>query len=818
MIKPDTPRFVPKEFNPTDEQSAIQLSKSKVVIIQANAGAAKTTTLALRIGEALARGLDPQQILALTFTPEARDVLKKRLVDIGVPHATAARLRVATFEEFSIQSLQKIELRKVASIAHIKDLKFYVDAALQNVSDNHIGKLEYLVTDTSTLALSQFFDAQLELKATMRLQGDVEGLTDDEISDALGVPFSTCLAIREYERIRLGRDNDVLFRGQFDATYDLACMLDADPSTLALLPRYRIVLCDELHDLNEASFHLLRHLIDPQTGYFIGAGDSDQVIHSRLGASEEFMRSRFGAQYPTTVTALPLTFSFRHGPHLAYAVAAFKSKSVDSLLTMLTAIDQLHYDGADGVSCADQVINSLLQWKKSGQALDRCTILIREQHQSIAIENALMHANIHYRTLEMPRYLEREEILFLRGMIAIALDNFASTDKARRGAIFDAVASFAEVSFARDEDVGQLRQSVIDEPVALNWLFSGRVDQRGARDVAGKVKAVLDRLHIAKASQPADHVLGELRQQLTGLLEFVNGEAHHTADPTLTRALNEVEQQVSTMTDYLEGHVMSVAPANLLHALRNNLLTLLSTLEQLAAGDVKQRMATVVTYMRNLDPETRADVVLRDICGLIRIEDLAKRLYVHPHEARVVTKSIAGFVKAAEKMQLNLRQFSEWIAAADKVGSSKKDKQCVQLDCVRNAKGKEFEHVILPYLEQGEFPFERADPKEEDNLFYVAITRAISALTLISPKDAGLRSVFIGRMNINGINARAQAAVDRNTGRGRAAGRIEFKATGDDWALAKAQGALWDFTRKVFYLKDGQDPAPFARWIRRDRD
>lgn len=818
MTQPDAPRFVPKDIDPTDEQTAIQLSKSKVVIIKANAGAAKTTTLALRIGEAIARGLDPEQILALTFTPEARDVLKRRLGEIGIPFATVARLRIVTFEEFSIQSLEKIELRKVPSIAHIKDLKFYVDAALQNVSDNYSDKLEYLVTDTSTLALSQFFHTQLELKATMRLQGDFADRTEDEVSDALGVTFSTFLTIMEYERIRLGRDSEVLFRGRFDATYDLACMLDADPSAPPLLPRYRIVLCDELHDLNEASFRLLQHLIDPQYSYFIGAGDIDQVIHSRLGASEEFMRSRFRAPAPATLPTYLLTYSFRHGPHLAYAVEAFKSKPVDSLLALRTEIRQLHYDDTDGVSCADQVVKSLLQWKQSGQALERCTILIREPHQSIAIENALMHADLHYRTLEMPRYLEREEILFLRGMIAIALNNFASTDKGKRGAIFDAVATFAEVSFARDENVGQLRQAVIDEPVALNWLFSGRVDQRGAKDVCEKVRAVAERLQIARTSQPADHVLGELRQQLSGLLEFARGEAPHQADPTLTRALNEVEQQVTTMTDYLEQHVMTMAAEPLLQMLRNNLLTLLSYLDQLAAGDVKQRMANVVAYMRKLDPDTRADVVLRHICALMKIEDLAKRLYVHPHEARVVSKSIAGFVKAAEKMQLNLRQFSEWIAAADKYVSAKKDKHCVQLDCVRNAKGKEFEHVILPYLEQGEFPFDRADPKEEDNLFYVAITRAISALTLISPKDAGLRSAFIERMNINGTKARAQAAVDRNANQGRAAARIEFKANGADWTVAKAQGAHWDFTRKIFYLKDGQDPAPFARWLGRDKD
>ncbi len=810
-------RFIPKDLQPTDEQKAIQGSTSKVVVIKANAGAAKTTTLALRIGEAIARRLDPKDILVLTFTPEARDVLRTRLVDVGIPPATVAKLRIVTFEEFSIQSLEQIESRKTRQIGHIKELKFYVDTALQNVSDNYSNKVEYLVTDTSSLALSQFFHTQLELKATMRLQADLDDKTEDEISDILGVTYSTSLAIMEYERIRLSRDADVLFRGPFDATYDLACLLDAEEGAAALLPRYRLILCDELHDLNEAAFHLLQHLIDPDYSYFIGAGDIDQVIHSRLGASDEFMSTRLRAQYPHAV-AYPLTYSFRHGPHIAYVAGAFKNKPSDSLLPLRSEIQQLHYDGDNSAACAEQVVLSLQQWKAAGKALDGCTILLREPHQAIGIENALMRAKINYRTLEMPRYLEREEILFMRGMIAIALNNFSTTEKGKRGAIFDAVATFAEVSFARDENIGQLRQAVIDEPVALNWLFSGRVDQRGAKDVSDKVRAVVGRVQADSSAQPADHVLGSLRQQLDSLLEYARSEASGSTDTMLARAVGEVDQQVEAMIDYLQMNVMAVSAESLLQALRNNLRTLLAYLDQLAAGDVKQRMASVVTYMRELDPDVRADVVLRHICQLMNIDALAKRLYIHPHEARVVSRSIAGFIDAAEKMQLNLREFSEWIASADKYGSGKKDKACVQLDCVHNAKGKEFEHVILPYLEQGEFPFDRADRKEEENLFYVAITRAISALTLIAPKDASRRSSFIERLQVSATRQRAETALERNSqrlSRAPSASRVEFRATGDDWALARAAGAHWDATRKVFYLKDGQDSAPFARWMGR---
>ncbi len=73
MNDANPPRFTPQGLIPTPEQTAIQLAQHKVVLVDANAGAAKTTTLAIRIGEALARKLAPEQILALTFTPEARD-------------------------------------------------------------------------------------------------------------------------------------------------------------------------------------------------------------------------------------------------------------------------------------------------------------------------------------------------------------------------------------------------------------------------------------------------------------------------------------------------------------------------------------------------------------------------------------------------------------------------------------------------------------------------------------------------------------------------------------------------------------------------
>ena len=136
-----------------------------------------------------------------------------------MPAQTVARLPIAKFEQWAMESLQLLGQGGVATIGHIKELKPYFDAALESVSEVYSGTVEYLVSDTSTAALSQFFHAQLELKATLRLQADLEDADEDELSGALGMSYSTALAIRQYERIRLRGHGDVQFCGPFDATY-----------------------------------------------------------------------------------------------------------------------------------------------------------------------------------------------------------------------------------------------------------------------------------------------------------------------------------------------------------------------------------------------------------------------------------------------------------------------------------------------------------------------------------------------------------------------------------------------------------------------
>lgn len=699
-------KFLPTGFVPTAEQRSIQTSRNRTTLVIANAGAAKTTTLALRIGEALTRGLPPEKILALTFTDEAKQVLRSRLQEVGIAYATARRVEVRTMEGYAQRVLANIEDGKPKALNSHREQRLHALAALESVSLNNPQYSDSIDVRIDNAAVSQFLDNLLRLKSTMRIS--VDGHDDPQyMAESAGIPLTDYLWAVEYERLRVGIFGRVTARGYFDASYDLACRLRDDSDTRLLLPPFDLVVCDELHDLNEASFQILEALLSVGKSYFIGVGDKDQVIYSHLGADESFMQHRIASSFPDCIK-LPLTMTYRHGPHLAYAVGAFKQKPVDSSLPVRTEICESTYGPG---ACGAEVIKAVLQWKQDRKPLDECGILLRDSHQSIEIESALMNAGVQYRTLTMNSYLQREEILFLRGMIAIALDDFHNVASPNtREAIVQSLATFAQVPLT-PRDLREAQVSLSKEPAMLKHFFDGQIQRVGS----------------AAAST---------------------------------------------------------------------------------------RIADSVSYLRDLSADIPSHVALEEVCRIIDMDTLARRLFVNPYDASVVAKSVRGFITTAKNSEKTLRQFSEWIGVAEAFAGARPIKNAVLIDCVAYVKGKEFEHVVLPFMDASEFPNSLRELEEERNLFYVATTRARSRLTLIAPEAPSLRSPFLTQMQLDSVQARADNALRRNLALpAKEVGQRDLKVAYANKDVVKALGAQWDKTRRVWYVPADMDLEPFKHWL-----
>lgn len=639
--------FVAKTIEPTSEQAYIQKAASNTIIIKANAGAAKTTTLALRIGEALACGVAPERILALTFTRPAVRAMRDALTKVGVPYEKSRRLGIHTFDTFAAKLLESIERKAVPSRERPEELAPFVWGAVKRLD---LGVQVDIV--------ESFLKASARLKGTLqrdRLLWESEPI-DDDAAENMGVEPVLLRLFAAYENsrypVRDGCDRPY-FRAEFDATYDLARLI-ADPEMATRLSEIgawpfdlQHLLVDEMHDLNFAAFTILRALLQTQPARFCGVGDFDQVVHQANGAERKFMEKGVDLGDERPIDFPPLTATRRFGVTLARAAGRLTNKKYSSETEHKTQIVCRAYADDGGLDCASRVAVVVREWIEQCKGNSpNLVILLRHSYQSVSIENELIRTSQPYEVLDgLTRYVMQPEVLLVRALLAVALGDYEqlkSKQTLRRLVV--AVASFCGAGLSHRDDERESSQERLDEAI--------------------------------------DYVTNDP----SALGPFLEHQVLANGDPAMVkhmRAAIAVARSVrgSDMFDQF------------IDALSMKVLVATAFVEQ-------QRRTDAIAYMDGLKQAARSF-------------STAKEFFVGLNKAET-------------------RGHSSNNAHKDALGDAKTRRQLVTLATVASVKGLEFDHVVLPFLSQDAFPAPLAlSSTDERNLFYVGVTRARKALTLL---------------------------------------------------------------------------------------
>jgi DNA helicase II / ATP-dependent DNA helicase PcrA len=654
-MPPDTPSrtasFVPKALQPTDEQFAIQTAPDRTIVVEANAGAAKTTTLALRMAESWRRGTQPEQVLALTYTPPACEALGGALARIGVPHEVVRRFRIQTFEAFCEEVLQEIGGGPVPLYEHDEQLRPHVWAAIRRVEADERdrwGSELILPALGDNGAVEDVLRVAIRLKGTMR---DVLERGDSSVSPdyaaSIGVDYTQLRIFLAYERIRRRENAErPLFRGPLDATYDLARLLLEGEALqdLRSWPRgVRVLVVDEMHDLNEAMFRVLQELLDTTAAFFCGVGDFDQVLHAAAGADAGFMGRAIEERTRRTVRRYPLTHSYRFGRSLAVEAGRIAGKPYGSRAAHDTVLALQSYDTP--AQCAVSVAEAACAWQRRPKAkMSELSILLRHPYQSVLVENALLERGLPYTVRGFDSYLVRPEVLFVRGVLAVATDDIASVADDR------------------------VREQVMQ---ALMFFSGSRIQVRGREE--------------------------------------------ESQEALLLDALRSVKEAPGFLTHFFENQILRTAePA------------------------MQRRLKAAVRVAR----EQAGPTVLACLLEALEIERLVRDVYVSARRRREALGNLEALQLAAMNFGSAADYFRSLNAAEQKQRQLKKTASLV-IAGIPDVKGLEFDHVLLPFLAQGEFPSSGSD-REERNLFYVAMTRARRFLTMWA--SAARPSEFVERM------------------------------------------------------------------------
>ena len=634
------PLFQTRAFTPKPEQLAVQTAGARSLLIEANAGAAKTTTLALRMAESWQRGTAPDAFLALVHTDTACGALQAALKKIGVPAPVRQRMRVATFEQFCTSVLADAKAQPVPVLVTPEQLRPHVWQAVQQVENAQGGRWRdalQLPSQGDSGFVEEFLAVAGRLKGTLADEHARDGqAASPDYADALGVDFTLLRVFLAGERLRLGGlADEPLFRGPHDATYDLARALHqgAVPADYPRWPLGVRSLCvDEMHDMNQATFTVLAALLNSTFSLFCGVGDRDQVLFGSSGADARFMQGAITEATGRAVLRLPLTPSHRFGRRLAAKVGRLAAKPYASTAAHDTGVSLQVYE--DGAQCVQLVLAELAHWRATPRArMDQFAVLLRHAHLSVGIENALIAAGVPYTLNGFDSYLLRPEVLLVRGLLAVATDNFDS----------------------------------VADPRTRNALVHALLFFCGARIVvAGR-----------------------------------EGESQHTL---LADAVRSVGDNPLLLQDFFRNQILrNAAPA-----MRRRLLAAVAVAQQPPAPDMLQRVLDAL----EMDTLIQGALVSRQ-----RRQDAQGNIAGLCAAARGFASAQAYFVhlNKAEQSQATLRSTASLV-----------------LTSIAQAKGLEFEHVVVPYLEHDIFPAPQSRPGEEQNTLYVAMTRARSQLTLLA--------------------------------------------------------------------------------------
>lgn len=378
-----------------EQQQAVQHTEGPLLIL-AGAGSGKTKVLTVRIAYLLAQGVNPYEILAITFTNKAAKEMKSRVE--GLVGDVANRIWLSTFHSFCAKFL-RFELDNFLgynsnfTIYDTSDSQVVLKAALKalNLDDKYypVGAM-----------ISAISDAKNKLMFASDYRKQARDFYQQKVAD-----------VYEYYERELRKNNALDFD---DLLLVAVKLLQSNAAVLEKYSkRFKYVMIDEYQDTNHAQY-LLAYLLSSHWKNIAVVGDADQSIYAWRGADIQNILD-FEKDYPNC-TSIKLEQNYRSTKIILDAANAVidnnEGRPEKNLWTDKVEGAKIQHFTAQSEHEEAAFIGDTIVKKHDihGVPYGDMAILYRTNAQSRVLEEALIKRALPYTMVGGTKFYDRKEI------------------------------------------------------------------------------------------------------------------------------------------------------------------------------------------------------------------------------------------------------------------------------------------------------------------------------------------------------------------------------------------------------------------------
>ena len=409
--------------NLNEEQKQPVLHKDGPLIVIAGAGSGKTRVLTYRIVHLINQGVDPFNILALTFTNKAATEMKKRISEItsesisrnlwmGTFHSVFARILrseanlIGYPTNFTIYDTYDSE-KLISNI--IKELKLEKDHYKAKTIRNRISSLK-----NNFISVESYFNNPELIEIDKSSKREQFGNIYKEYVRRC---FKGC--VMDFDDLLL-KTNELLRK--------------SPEALLKYQDKFKYILVDEYQDTNYSQYLIVKALADRHENLCV-VGDDSQSIYSFRGANIDNILN-FKKHYPDS-KSYKLEQNYRSTKNIVQAANSLINHNIlkldKTIWTDNNTGDKILLNKSQSDSDEGRYVSSNIFELKNNYQLKNSSfaVLYRTNAQSRSIEDALRKINIDYQVFGGLSFYQRKEVKDVLAYMRV-IENLNDEESLRR--------------------------------------------------------------------------------------------------------------------------------------------------------------------------------------------------------------------------------------------------------------------------------------------------------------------------------------------------------------------------------------------------